>query len=97
MTDEDILSDIHETFDVPEEEIDIDVEELEQRLKESPDGEIKAEMDVVSEVWEERISNEEDTEELEYVKERIDIMRQNFEEFEDSVEDLQGAAERDVD
>lgn len=97
MTDEDILSDIHETFDVPEEEIDIDVEGLEQRLEESPDGEIKAEMDVVSEVWEERISNEEDTEELEYVKERIDIMRQNFEEFEDSVEDLQGAAERDVD
>lgn len=97
MTDEDILSDIHETFDVPEEEIDLDIEELEQRLEESPDGEIKAEMDVVSEVWEERISNEEDTEELEYVKERIDIMRQNFEEFEDSVEDLQGAAERDVD
>lgn len=96
MSDEETLLDnIEDQFGVERAEIDIDEEELMKKIEESPEWDIEGEMETAAEVWEQRIQNEEDTEELEFHKERVDDLLTNLQGFQDSVDDLQDALEQD--
>lgn len=96
MSDEETLLDnIEDQFGVERAEIDIDEEELMKKIEESPEWDIEGEMEAAAEVWEQRIQNEEDTEELEFHKERVDDLLTNLQGFQDSVDDLQDVLEQD--
>lgn len=91
------MDQVDEAFDIDREELDIDEEEIMEKLEASPDGRIQAEMEAASEIWGQRIEEGEDSEELEMHKERIDGMLDHLNELQNSVSDLQEAVEIEED
>lgn len=87
MSDE-LLDQIHKEFGIDTEEFDGNPEEILEEIRESPEWDLQGEMKIASEIWGKRIEEEEETDELEHHKAKVDDMLSNIQGFQNSVEDL---------